>query len=77
MKNINRFTPREMQVAQLLVLGMTNAEIAAAIICQRCTVKAFVEKLLEKTGAKNRTHLVYLLGCQNYEETCLEVKKLV
>ncbi|MCM1010788.1 MAG: helix-turn-helix transcriptional regulator [Fusobacterium sp.] len=72
-----RFTEKEQQIAELVVMGLTNQEIAVALDRKRCTVKAFVEKLLSKTGAKNRTHFAYMLGCQNYDATSLDFENLI
>lgn len=53
----------ETDLLELVAQGMSNPEIAE----QRCravdTINAQVKALLNKTGAKNRTHLVRLMAC--------------
>lgn len=51
------FTPREREVADLLVRGDTNAQIAAALYISEVAVKKHVNAMLQKTGLKNRTQL--------------------
>ncbi|MBU7315608.1 LuxR C-terminal-related transcriptional regulator [Paenibacillus oleatilyticus] len=51
------FTPREREVADLLVRGDTNAQIAAALFISEVAVKKHVNAMLQKTGLKNRTQL--------------------
>lgn len=55
-------TGAELKVIDLLVFGLTNAEIAE----KRCraveTVNSQVKSVLEKTQVSNRTQLVHLLG---------------
>ncbi|GIO12366.1 hypothetical protein J19TS2_19210 [Cohnella xylanilytica] len=53
----NELTPREREVAELLVLGLTNAEIAAKIYVSEAAVKKHVNAMLSKYGLKNRTQL--------------------
>ncbi|TGD77659.1 response regulator transcription factor [Hymenobacter wooponensis] len=49
---------REHQVLHLLVLGYTNAEIAAQLLTSKRTVETYRERLLEKTGTRNTATLV-------------------
>ncbi|WP_239631052.1 LuxR C-terminal-related transcriptional regulator [Paenibacillus sp. H1-7] len=51
------FTLREKEVADLLVRGHTNLEIAAALYISEAAVKKHVQSMLQKTGLKNRTQL--------------------
>lgn len=48
-------TPREQDVAQYLLRGASNKEIARALDIQVVTVKLHVRSLCRKLGAKNRT----------------------
>jgi DNA-binding CsgD family transcriptional regulator len=50
-------TSREMDVLRLVADGLTNAEIAERLFLSPRTVKGYVEQLLAKTGAANRTQL--------------------
>ena len=47
-------TPREREVLALLVDGLTNIEIAEALVVSRSTAKAHVSSILSKLGAANR-----------------------
>lgn len=48
-------TPREMDVLQLLVEGFTNSAIADALGLSSGTVKGYVQTILQKLGATDRT----------------------
>lgn len=50
----NDLTPRENQVLELLVQGLTNKEIAAALSVAEDTVRAHVRLILEKLHLQNR-----------------------
>jgi DNA-binding CsgD family transcriptional regulator/tetratricopeptide (TPR) repeat protein len=50
-------TSREVDVLQLVAEGLTNAEIAERLYLSPRTIKGYVENLLAKTGAANRTQL--------------------
>jgi DNA-binding NarL/FixJ family response regulator len=47
-------TPRELEVLELLGLGLANGEIAQRLFIAESTVKVHVRHVLEKLGAKNR-----------------------
>jgi len=53
---IEPLTPRELDVLHLLVEGMTNQAIAQALGIRVSTVKGYVQTILEKLDAKDRTH---------------------
>ncbi len=50
-------TAREQQVLQLILLARSNREIAAELGIEERTVKAYVGRLMKKTGADNRIKL--------------------
>ena len=52
-----RFTPRELQVLELLRAGRSNREIGIALEIDESTVKAHIGRLLRKVGVNNRIAL--------------------
>lgn len=50
-------TRRELEVLDLLLLGLSNREIAHALHVEQATVKAHLGRLMRKAGVKNRTAL--------------------
>jgi DNA-binding NarL/FixJ family response regulator len=57
-REITGITDRECEVLRLVGLGMSNAEIAAALYITAGTAKTHVARLLAKLGARNRVQLV-------------------
>lgn len=53
-------TPRETEIAHLLVKGMTNKEIANALVIAPRTVDSHVEHILTKLGLTSRTQVAAL-----------------
>ncbi|MBN9734953.1 LuxR family transcriptional regulator [Pseudonocardia sp. P1] len=53
--------PRLAQTAELVGRGMTNAMIARTMELSEDTVKKYVSRLLERTGARSRTELALVL----------------
>ena len=51
----HRLTPRETEIARLLVLGMTDPEIAATLFISVRTVENHVAHILAKLGVHTRT----------------------
>ena len=48
-------TATEIKVIDMLRQGLTNREIAIALCRSEYTIKTHVQRILEKTGARNRT----------------------
>lgn len=55
-------TPRESEVLRRVAMGETNPEIAAAIGLSRNTVKAYLQTVLQKLGARNRVEAIIRAG---------------
>ena len=54
-------TPRELEVAQLIGEGLSNADIARRLVMSVPTVKAHVSRVLTKLGSENRVQVAILV----------------
>jgi DNA-binding NarL/FixJ family response regulator len=59
-RELTGITDREREVLRLVGLGMSNAEIAAALYISAGTTKTHVARLLAKLGARDRVQLVII-----------------
>jgi DNA-binding NarL/FixJ family response regulator len=59
---VEQMTPREHQVAMLVVRGLTNKEIARQLGITEGTVKLHVHNILRKLGVRSRYALCLLYG---------------
>lgn len=55
---LQRLTPREVQIANLVAKGLTNAEIGAELWITRNTVKQALKRMFRKLEVSTRTEMV-------------------
>jgi DNA-binding CsgD family transcriptional regulator len=60
--NTNRLTPREVQIAQLVAQGQTNAQIGAALWITENSVKQALKRMFRKLEVSSRAEMVARLS---------------
>lgn len=63
---VDGVTPREREIATLLAQGLTNAEIAKALVLSPYTVQDHIKSLFEKTRVGSRQELVARVFLDDY-----------
>lgn len=53
-------TPRELEVVQLLAMGLSGSTIAEQLVISPETVRTHIRNAMEKRGARTRAHLIAL-----------------
>ncbi|GAA2662409.1 MULTISPECIES: response regulator transcription factor [Actinosynnema] len=59
-RQVQRLTDREVEVLELLGLGMSNADVGQRLHMSEATVKTYVSRLLAKLGLTNRVQAALL-----------------
>lgn len=54
----NNLTPRQIEVLQLVTQGLTNREVAAALVITERTVKYHMSEILQKLHLQNRAQVI-------------------
>lgn len=59
-ERLEQLTNREREVLELIVAGLTNAEIAERLVIEESTGKTYVERILMKPDVRDQVQAVIL-----------------
>lgn len=69
----DRLTPRELQIAQLVALGRTNAEIGNELWITENSVKQALKRMFRKLNVSSRTQMVAQLCATNHHSPSVKL----
>lgn len=67
-------TPRETEIARLVARGLSNKEIAAALVIAQRTAEGHIERILSKLGFNSRAQVAVWVAGQNRSEHDVEAE---